>query len=404
MDTAAISNNGEWAKMLHRHTVSTAVGNFSALGACIFAGAFSLGLEEAGFDVLGHLEFPDLKLGIETSRQRWPVAVAMPDAHINALMPDMRGVDFFYANPPCVAYAGTGKHQGTLDTRMCHLRRCTYELAFALEPKVWAWELVPGIFAKDLAFLEAMAFRAGTNGYKCYAFLTSSAIHGGFQDRRRFHFVASKFELDWEAVYAAEPRDRRGWRSLGQAIELAKGADGPSISGNGAINGLMPFVPPGWHVRDVPASLMRQHYRPSGQEWKDDGGVPGFAHIRGVGNLPSPNVLGGPTIVHPTEDRYLSPREAATVMGFPTWWKLPASHSKAYQEVGRGLCTHNAAFLGQVVMDGLKRAAPVEADGLLHVVDWRNRADRVSFKLPREEVAKWFSARHGFVPAELSGG
>jgi hypothetical protein len=45
-----------------------------AVGALVFAGAFSFGVEQAGYEVAGHLELPDLALGItpaRTSRSTW---------------------------------------------------------------------------------------------------------------------------------------------------------------------------------------------------------------------------------------------------------------------------------------------------------------------------------------------
>ena len=62
----------------------------SALGACIFAGGFSFGMEEAGFNIAGHLELPDLALGAEACKERWPVAVApLRDGYAHGSKADM---------------------------------------------------------------------------------------------------------------------------------------------------------------------------------------------------------------------------------------------------------------------------------------------------------------------------
>lgn len=80
-------------------------------------------------------------------------------------------------------------------------------------------------------------------------------------------------------------------------------------------------------------------------------------------------------------------------MGFPNDYKF-SDGSKAYAEIGRGLCTHNARFLGRVIMDGLQRDVPVEATPRLNVVDWRKRVKKMSIKMPPKERGEWFAGRH----------
>lgn len=420
-------------------------GAITAMGACIFGGGFSLGMEDAGLQVVGHLELPDLALGSDVSMQRWPVAVAPLNddyphgdkadialgntwlAFADRLKRDGHIPRVVYCNPPCVAFAGTGKHEGTADDRMCYTRYCAYELAMRLEPDVWTWELVPGIFSKERGFLNAMAFRAKMKGYRCYAFLTTSAIHGGYQDRRRFHFVASKYELDFDATYAEEPPERTGVCDLQEAlwgldVERTRVAQEQMNRGmtdeppsprlgllpndtnlyRGAFNDIFPFVPPGSHVRDLSDDIMHANYRPNGRPWPGSG-RPGFAHSRARMDRPCPNVLGGHTIVHPIHDRYLTPRECATVMGFPYHYEF-SKGTKAYAEIGKGLCTHNAAFLGRVIKRGLERrirTVPTlstekdQKNSWMQAIDWRNRAKSLSLKMSEKEQKAWFDEKFG---------
>ena len=273
------------------------------------------------------------------------------------------------------------------------------------------WELVPGVFTQERGFIDAMAFRAKKFGYRCYAFLTTSALHGGYQDRRRFHFVASKYDLDWEGVYEREPDDRKGSRTLGEALkvvsDISPNPETDTILSNhvntynGAFRGIFPYCPPGSHLRDVPESIMYKHYRPYNKEWTGKG-KPGFGHTRARMDRPSPNVLGGYTIIHPEIDRYLTARESATIMGFPLDYVFTKG-SKAYAEVGRGLCTHNAAFLGRVVADGLKRrirTIPTLSKEKHHrtswvqAIDWRNRGTRLTIKMKMKDQIEWWKVRH----------
>lgn len=389
-----------------------------ALGGCIFAGGFSFGMEEAGFDVIGHMELNGLELGSKVSKQRWPVYLSDLDGW-RSLLDSIPAPDVMYFNPPCVAYAGTGKHLGTGDERMCYVRYSAYDAALRKEPTVWTWELVPGIFSKDLPWLQAMAFRAAKQGYECYAFLTSSALHGGFQDRRRFHFVASKVAIDWDAAYASMP-EWQGVRTLGDALEEVRLARADRaghttkehILGllpndetiyNGAFQTLFPHAAPGMHLGHIPDDILHKVYRPHKTEWSGKG-RPGFSHTRGRLDRPSPNVLGGHTIVHPVEDRYLTPRECAAIMGFPMDFAFSPG-AKAYQEIGRGLCTHNARFVGLAIRQAIEAGKPakVERHGPLRVVDWRPKAKVNSLSMRASDAKAWYMSRHGVEPPNVYG-
>jgi site-specific DNA-cytosine methylase len=420
--------------------------NVTALGGCIFAGGFSVGFEQAGINVVGHLELPDLALGAEVSKQLWPVAVApLNDEYaygrasdkamgltwmglIDRLKSLNLSPDIMHFNPPCVAFAGTGKHQGSKDDRMCYTRYCAYETAMKMQPSVWTWELVPGVYTRERNFLDAMAFRAKRMGYRSYAFLTSSAMHGGFQNRKRFHFVASKYELDFEGTYDSEPEEHKRSYNLGDALALAKIerqriADelsyeddlNPELLGllpndvnsyNGAFNSIMKFCCPGSHLRDVSTQLMYDNYRPKSAKWSGKG-LPGFGHTRARMDRVSPNILGGHTVIHPTENRYLTARECAFVQGFPARYVF-SNGSKAYQEIGRGLCSHNARFLGKVIRNGIMngiRTVPTlskqkgHEDSWMETIDWRNTAKTSgSIRSSHQERVDWWKANHPNIP------
>lgn len=401
----------------------------SAIGACVFAGGFSFGVEQAGFRVAGHLELTDLDLGARTASQRWPVVLAPLDASyhtpgawfpqdpttwksaVQFLKQNDAVPDLLYMNPPCSAYAKQGRRQGLDDTVMCYTRYCV-DLGLELEPTVWMWELVEGIYDRDLPFLELIAERAVRKGYRCYAFLTSAALHGGYQNRVRFHFVASKVELDFEATYEEEPAERKGWRTLGDALdalarEIAASKE-PVVNheeerdSGGALLDIVPFCAPGAYLRDVCDEVMRRHYRPRGREW-DGRSRAGVTQVRGRRDRTCPVIVGGHTVIHPDLDRFLTVREAAYVMGFPVDYVFSRG-SNGYKEVGRGLCTHNAAFLSRVVARGLSDGKPVDsADSTkLNVIDWRSKVSVPPMSSTIQDREAWWKERHPGLPVEWS--
>ena len=394
-----------------------------ALGACIFAGGFTFGVERAGFQIAGHLELPDLTLGACVSRQRWPVVVEPASTHTQnsvgfaktwlhrakELRLTKRVPDFLYCNPPCVAYAMNGKHGGLKDDRMCYVHYCVNLLAAELKPTVWAWELVPGI-TRDREYLEELALNAREQGYQCWGFLTSSALHHAYQARERFHFVASKVELNFVAAYEREPIERKGYQTLGAALELvAREAEkGPlpnhPFDQTTGFSPLIPYLAPGVTFGRMPPSLWQQHFKPAdGHVWDPSKGdkPSGFSCIRGLWGKPCPNIIGGANVVHPIEDRWLTPREAATVMGFPLNYAF-TPNGVAYKEIGKGLCTHNAEFLARVVRHGLELDQGVDLAKRepLEWVDLRPLISRKEVKrsLFKDEIKEWWQSRHAELP------
>lgn len=377
----------------------------TAFMACGFAGGFGLGARDAGFRVVGGVESAELPFAVRTAQQGWNVIVEPQTNWSNGALAkklrpalDGQAPDVLLMNPPCSAYAKNGKRGGMDDPIMCNLRACI-DLGFALAPTVWAWELVPGIFTDSAGreFLDALAAKASGAGYRPYAFLTSSAVHGGFQDRERFHFIASKVALDFAETLTQQPSERLGWRTVSQAI----GKDAsplPKLNNKtvtaGSLDAVLAHVPPGTYVNQVPDDVLERIYRPRGRAWTPDMGRPGVSRVRAMWDRPSATIVGGPSVVHPDEDRFLTVRENARLMGFPDDWEFPEG-SQGYAEVGKGLTVHTAHFVCRAIYDGLRARQEVVPAPVLDVVDFRNRSTAPGLTSPPEFKREWYQARHG---------
>lgn len=398
-----------------------AEGRPTALGAYIFAGAFSLGAEAAGFSVLGHVEDPGCAVGFEASRRRgWPVLDSLPRQDWHRVADDLleSGVqlDLLYANPPCSAFSRQGAGGGMDDPVMDCTRACV-DLCLQLQPRAFVWESVEGLFDDEdgRAFLEQCRGRLNASGYECTAYLTSSGLHGGYQNRVRFHLIACKFPLLLERAYAAEPPERKVQRLLGDALRVVEEAEAAGVPmpnhstekvSGGQLLSILQFCPPGGYLREVHSDLMRAHYRPYGKEW-DGKSRAGVAQCRGRRDRVCPVITGGHSVVHPERDRFLTIREAATCMGFPLDYQF-SSGSAGYAEVGKGLTVHTASFVCRAIEFSRREWDARDDDGDPMVVqrhllvhDWRSRHSVESLPPTPEERLAWWRARHPDKPEEL---
>lgn len=431
-----------------------AAGERSALGVAVFAGGFSFGVQQGGFEVVGHLEHSEIPLGVVPASSRWPVTVGDAQGWYDMatrMRVENAVPDLVYMNPPCSAFAKQGNRNGMDDTVMCYTRYCV-EFALALMPNMFVWELVEGVWddvnvpqveagpvtpppdtgfdeTNGRLFVESVARRARAHGYSCCVFLTSSALHGGAQNRVRFHFIAVRSETppDWNAVaeglLAAQPPEHTGWRTLGDVLERVEAAAALGPLPNhipedgqypgGALLDIMPYTPPGSYLRDVHDEAMRRYYHPRNKEW-DGTSRAGVTQVRGRRDRTCPVIVGGTTVIHPEEDRFLTVREAATAMGFPLDYEFSDSGSRGSQEVGKGLTTHNARFVALLCAAGFDAAASMPPPdpavvssgtvGWLQVVDWRPRVSVPSQTSSPEEREAWWRAKHPDLPVEWCHG
>ena len=377
--------------------LATSVGNL------VFAGGFSLGVQAANWGMAGQLEHVDVGgLGVATSRQRFTVTESDAEGWIRELAPLRNRLHFLYANPPCSAFAGPGRHGGLADPVMCFLEYAK-QLALHTLPQTWCWELVPSVYTKAREFVEAMAAEFAQYGYKCYVVFTTASNHGGYQDRQRFHFFASRVELRPKHVFDTAPPEWRGFKPIDTGLaEIAALVENGAVLPNhnqhysGANIPLLPWTPPGSHLASLPAILMQRHYRHHGGAWRGKG-RPSFTQTRGRNGFPCPTIMGGFSVVHPELDRYITVREAAHMMGFPVDYEIKQrSPTKAMAEVGKGLTVNTARFIGAIALDGALQARGVTATSKIEVHDFRvSPVGGRKMRLTEEEQKEWQLAKHG---------
>lgn len=346
-----------------------------AIGAYIFAGGFTLGVKKH-FKVLCHLEESDY--GVATACKNFP---DLP-IHIglnNWPIEDLQGgpeVDFIYGNPPCAAWsvAGYTKDRGTDKWRTDPRVACTtrhFGLLTSLNPRVWAWESVTQAYTKGYEFVINMAKQAREIGYSTTILLHDAQWFGLPQIRKRFFMVCHRVEFS--PIYPS-------WCSPPTPVEVLAG-----VSQEGKLRGsggwsLKQFTPevmariqPGERLTRYWLREVANGTDPDKWERNSNGSVkgrPSYGHSRLPTDRPGGAVVGY-AFIHPTENRFISPKEMQVLCGFPESYEFSSKGgSTNASEIARGVCPPVGEWLARSVSLAVRKNQPIK-EPITRLVDIR---------------------------------
>ena len=330
----------------------------TALGIYIFAGGFSLGVSRY-FDIAGHLE--DGTFGTETFKANFPSVPVNVQLASWDLAQYKGGVDFVYANPPCIgwssigkAWRGKDKEAWRKDTRVS----CTMVVAQALrdiQPKVWAFESVQNLMTRGAEVVSGITRDAVNLGYHVYYALHDTKFMGLAQHRRRVFVVASKVAIDWEApdgyvvpskVVFDEFKDNPGHVF---AMRLAHIPLAEKLQPRESLLTAWEREHPNARKEAIEAGIKQLRGRPRFMDHRLDPELP-CSTI--VGMVP-------PAQIHPYEPRYVGQNELAAFCGFPNDWVWAKSPWDTLLEIARGVTVTAGEWLGYNVSRALAANRPI---------------------------------------------
>lgn len=310
----------------------------TALGAYIFSGGFSLGVQDH-FDIIGHLE--DGPYGVETAREAQRQGFfkkPFPIFHDAGRWPWERyvdEVDFLYGNPPCAAWSPLGpRAQRGIDSWKSDDRvDCTrghFNLWELIRPRVWAWESVPQAYSQGRPLVDYLTKRAVSRGYAVDYVLHNAMNLGAYQSRRRFFMVVTDVDIDWNCPFTPCPTAHEALAEY--AKKEAKTAALEKVG----------FPPDQYYTKEFIrmckagkalrdpyeaylAKLMKRRPNITERERKKLAPRPSFGDRRAPRDQAMHAVV-DTMILHPTEDRYLTLGELAFLGGWPTSYPLLGSN------------------------------------------------------------------------------
>lgn len=344
---------------------------FTALGANIFAGLFTHGIKQAGFEVLAHLEHGPY--GVATARLNNPkLDIRVGREHWNEK--EFKGkVDFMYTNPPCAAWSTARSGQGgSWETQLGRLR-CVHdcvEAGLAIKPKAWCWESVTNAWAAGHEFVVHQAEKWNDAGYHCTVLLQDNKFIGGFQERKRMFLIAHKHPLVWPKFFE-EPTVGEVWKAAGIPLTQA-GQDRKFGKVNLRPDVWQPLWQRLWGMSDNYNGYFRRTYLMEGRGPKKlTGRIPSVMVRRLKLDEPAPVMLASGLRLHPTEPRYCSWYEWLALVGLPMDFKTSCSGmGSASQELSRAVMPAVGKWLGLAVKNGLK-LPPLKGRPTTTLVDFR---------------------------------
>lgn len=333
-----------------------------AVGAYIFAGGFTVGVKQAGFEVLAHLE--GNSYGVSTAKLNFPeLDVRYGPEHWN--LDDFRDqeLDLIYGNPPCAAWSVNNPNSHVADRWRADPRvACTlkhFSLLEELRPKVWLWESVPQAPIKGKELVDELTARALKLGYAVTQVFHDARWLGAPQARPRWMLVCHRIALSWPMPnWAPAP-------SPDQVLAEVTPRGSPAFD-SGQRRGygpkLIAKIKPGERLR----KFWERTHPEAKRTIKANGhtkGRPGFGHVRLRSEGIAPATVGY-AFLHPTEHRFCTLNEVQAIAGFPDEFEfdgLGAQNGYALELnlIARGVCPPVGRWFASAVAASLRQERPL---------------------------------------------
>ena len=323
------------------------------------AGGLALGLEKAGFQSLGLIEFnQDACNTLSKNRPNWRV-ICEDIANISKLDLEQyfsikKGeLDLLSGGAPCQAFSYAGKRLGLEDAR----GTLFYHYAVFLEklqPKMFLFENVRGLLTHDKGkTYDTMLNIFQSAGYTIQKKVLNAWDYGVAQKRERLITIGirkdleDKIKYDFPQVYEYKPLLKDILLDVPPSIGVSYGESKRE---------LFELVPPGGYWRDIDENLAKEYMKSC---WYMEGGRTGILRRMSM-DEPSLTVLTTPSQkqterCHPLEARPFTVRENARCQSFPDDWEFCGSVMSQYKQVGNAVPVNLSYEIGKSIYNALSK-------------------------------------------------
>ncbi len=322
------------------------------------AGGLALGIEKAGFDTIGLIEFnKEAADTLRTNRPEWRV-VNEDIANISCLDLEeyfsiKKGeLDLLSGGAPCQAFSYAGKRMGLEDAR----GTLFYHYAVFLEklqPKMFLFENVRGLLTHDHGKTYAtMLDIFQKTGYTIQKDVLNAWDYGVPQKRERLITIGIRNDLLNKTNYKFPKK--KDYKPVLRDI-LLDCPEGPGVPYGEKKKKIFELVPAGGYWRDIDPEIAKEYMKSC---WDMEGGRTGILRRMSL-DEPSLTVLTSPSQkqterCHPTEARPFTVRENARCQTFPDEWEFCGSIGEQYKQVGNAVPVNLAYEIAKEIRNSLE--------------------------------------------------
>lgn len=322
------------------------------------AGGLALGVEKAGFDTIGLIEFDaDAANTLKKNRPGWNV-IHDDIANISCLdLPQYFNIekgelDLLSGGAPCQAFSYAGKRLGLEDARgtlFYHYAKFLEQL----QPKMFLFENVRGLLTHDRGkTYQTIKGIFEDCGYTIQYKILNAWDYGVPQKRERLITIGIRNDLvDQIEFFFPDPHEYKP--VLRDILLDCPKSEGASYSEHK--QKIFDLVPPGGYWRDIPEDIARDYMKSC---WNMEGGRTGILRRMSL-DEPSLAVLTSPSQkqtdrCHPLESRPFTIRENARCQCFPDDWEFCGGLGSQYKQVGNAVPVNLAYDIALKIREALE--------------------------------------------------
>lgn len=325
------------------------------------AGGLALGVEKAGFNTLGLIEFDkDAADTLKKNRPNWNV---INDDIANISCMDLEKyfsikkgeLDLLSGGAPCQAFSYAGKRLGLEDAR----GTLFYHYALFLEklqPKMFLFENVRGLLTHDHGKTYSTMLDIFTRaGYTIDKQVLNAWNYGVPQKRERLITIGIRNDLVGKTEYRFPKA--HSYKPVLRDV-LLDCPDGPGVPYGEKKRKIFELVPAGGYWRDIDPAIAKEYMKSC---WDMEGGRTGILRRMSL-DEPSLTVLTSPSQkqterCHPLEARPFTVRENARCQTFPDDWEFCGNVSSQYKQVGNAVPVNLAYDIAKEIANSLNMLA-----------------------------------------------
>ncbi len=321
-------------------------------------GGLALGLEKAGFEHIGLVEFDKNAVNtLKSNRPKWNV-VFDDVSNISKLNLE----DFFHikkfeldllsGGAPCQSFSYAGKRLGLEDVRGTLFFHYATFLK-KLQPKMFLFENVKGLLSHDKGkTFETIYNVFEEQGYELKYKILNAYDYNVPQKRERLIIIGIRKDLVNKIKFDFPKISNK--KIILRDI-LSDVPPSPCAQYSEKKKKIFELVPPGGCWSDIDSKIAKEYMKSC---WNMEGGRTGILRRLSL-DEPSLTVLTTPQMkqtdrCHPSETRPFSVRENARIQTFPDSWQFCGSMFQQYKQIGNAVPCKLSESIGKSIFNSLK--------------------------------------------------